>query len=839
MYVVLHGHFYQPPRENPWSGQIPRQESAQPANNWNERVTDECYRPNARSRLQGANGWIDEIVNNYAFVNFDFGPTLLSWLEDHSPRVYQQIIEGDRLSAPLNGGHGNAIAHVYNHVIMPLANYRDKRTQIVWGLRDFEWRFGRKSESIWLGETAINSETTKLLIEFGVRYVILSPYQALRVRPLDRSRGWSDASAGRIDPRRPYRYYLKDSRRRRVMQSYIDVFFYDGPLAADVSFAHLLRDAGDFVKRLKAAGADLPPDRGLVNVATDGEIYGHHEPFADMCLAYSVRREGPAQELKFTNYGNYLDQHPPEYEVDLNVGEHDEGTAWSCAHGVGRWERDCGCSTGAGEGWNQRWRTPLRRGFDMIRDRLVETYLEQISPLVHDPWATRDDYILVMLEPTADAREAFLQQHARRPLEAEERRRLWSLLESQRYAMYMYTSCAWFFADISGIETVQNMAYACRAIELAQTWQPLDLETMLLECLADAKSNVQEMGTGADVYRRFVLPQRIEPSAVAGGLALGAAVLDCAPAETQFRFRAHTLRFERSAQAQCHGLLKLTDRATEEQHLCRVHVYGTGSSEIRCYVLPGANGTSLREAPSENEVAAEDEVVRITLADLIAENREEIIRAAYEAILASQDERLGEIFATARDLIVTCRQARIAVPGVLKAIAGHILMRQLGEKAGELEERLRAQLQLDSEAPPRDQLGAAETQANLLKDVADLLNFVRDNELEVSTDPLAHTYRRVVLHLLGKLLERPDPLWAEQCAEVIQSSYQLHFPLDRRSLEELGFMVFGKHRGALLEYAHAREDDGERAWRAFGALAEALHLNIDWIIQKETGVAAG
>lgn len=839
MYVVLHGHFYQPPRENPWSGQVPRQESAHPAHDWNERVTDECYRPNARSRLQGANGWIDEIVNNYAFISFDFGPTLLSWLEQHSPRVYRQIIEGDRLSAPLNGGHGNAIAHVYNHVIMPLANYRDKRTQIVWGLRDFEWRFGRKSESIWLGETAINLETTKLLIEFGLRYVILSPYQALRIRPLDRSRGWTDASAGRIDPRRPYRFFLKDSRRHRMRESYIDVFFYDGPLAADVSFAHLLRNAGDFVKRLVAAGADRPADRGCVNVATDGEIYGHHEPFADMCLAYSVRREGPARDLKFTNYGHYLDLHPPEYEVDLNFGEHDEGTAWSCAHGVGRWERDCGCSTGAGPGWNQRWRTPLRRGFDMVRDRLIETYLEQISPLVNDPWIARDDYILVMLEATTDVRAAFLEQHARRDLDAAERRKLWSLLEAQRYAMYMYTSCGWFFADVSGIETVQNMAYACRAIELAQPWQSLELEPMLLDYLSDAKSNLPEMGTGADVYRRFVWPQRIEPPAVAGGLALGAAVLSGEPAEMQFRFRARTLRFERPGPAECHGLLELTDGESEEQFLYRIHVYGAGSADIRCYVLPGNAGTSLREAPAEQEVASESTAVRVTLADLIAENREEIIRAAYEAILASQDERLGEIYATTRDLIVTCRQARIAVPAVLKAIAGHILTRQLGEKARALEERLRSALRLNSASPPRDQLGAAEIQAGLLKDVADLLNFARDNELEVSTESLTQTYRRVILHLLGKLLEAPDPLWAEQCTEVIQSSYQLHFPLDRRPLEDLGFLVFGKHRGVLLEYAHAQAGDGERAWQAYRALAEALHLNIDWIIQKEAGTAAG
>ncbi|MCK4304750.1 MAG: DUF3536 domain-containing protein, partial [Candidatus Eisenbacteria sp.] len=584
MYVVIHGHFYQPPRENPWSGLIPRQPSAYPAHDWNERITDECYRPNARSRVLGERNQIYEIVNNYAFINFDFGPTLLSWMEANVPRVYKQIIEGDRLGAKLQDGHGNAIAHVYNHMIMPLANYRDKRTQVIWGLRDFEWRFGRKSESIWLAETAINLETAKLLIEQGLRYIILSPYQALRVRPLDRSRGWTDAAGGKVNPQRSYRFFLKDSRRHRIPNRYIDVFFYDGPLAADISFAHLLRDSSQLSKRLIQSGGGIDGEQGLVNVATDGEIYGHHEPFADMCLSHLIRRQADPHGVRLTNYGRYLDLHPPEYEVNLNFGDQDEGTAWSCAHGVGRWERDCGCSTSAGENWNQRWRTPLRRGFDMVRDRLVETYLEQVSPLVKDPWAARDDYILVMLEQEPSTREALLQQHARKPLDEAERHKLWSLLESQRHAMYMYTSCAWFFADISGIETVQNMAYACRAIELARPWQRLDLEKMLLEYLSEARSNLPEMGTGADIYRRFVLPQRIQPRGVAGSLALGAAVLGREPEQRQFRYDAHSIWSQRAEPAageegletSYHSLIELIHRDTGDRHRFEVHVYYAG-----------------------------------------------------------------------------------------------------------------------------------------------------------------------------------------------------------------------------------------------------------------------
>ncbi|MFH1143853.1 MAG: DUF3536 domain-containing protein, partial [Candidatus Eisenbacteria bacterium] len=443
MQVTIHGHFYQPPRENPWTGRVPRQPGAAPAHDWNGRITDECYRPNARSRVMGAGNRIEEIVNNYAFMNFDFGPTLLTWLETSAPEIYRRILEGDRMSLRLQEGRGNAIAQVYNHMIMPLANYRDKRTQIAWGLRDFEWRFGRKSESIWLAETAINLATVKLLVEAGIRYIILSPFQALRQRPLDRPAGWTDVRGGRIDPRRPYRYFLKDNRRRRIAEQSIDVFFYDAPLAGAVSFEHLLRSAPALADRL-VRSADGGGDQGYVNVATDGEVYGHHEPFGDMCLSYLIRREAAARGLRFVNYGRCLDLRPPADEVDLDFREDDEGTAWSCTHGVGRWERDCGCATGEQPGWNQKWRTPLRRGFDMVRDRLVETYLAEASPLVKDPWAARDDYILVLLDPSPAARGAYLDQHARHPLSGEQRRTLWSLLESQRYAMFMYTSCGWF-----------------------------------------------------------------------------------------------------------------------------------------------------------------------------------------------------------------------------------------------------------------------------------------------------------------------------------------------------------------------------------------------------------
>lgn len=844
MDVVIHGHFYQPPRENPWSGLVPRQESARPAQNWNERVTDECYRPNARSRVLGKDNLIDEIVNNYAFINFDFGPTLLSWLAIYSPRVYQQIIEGDRISVKLHEGHGNAIAHVYNHVIMPLANYRDKRTQIIWGLRDFEWRFGRKSESIWLSETAINLETVKLLIEFGIRYVILSPYQALRSRPLDRSRGWTDGTGGKIDPRRPYRFYLKDTRKRRIKNRFIDVFFYDGQLASDISFGHLLQSADKLTGRIKSAWGETDlKGPGLVNVATDGEIYGHHEPFADMCLSYLIRRMAAANGMGLTNYGSYLDRHEPEHEVDINFGEHDEGTAWSCAHGVGRWERDCGCSTGAQAGWNQRWRTPLRRGFDMVRDRLVETYLEQASQLVKDPWLVRDDYILMLLDGSDETRAAFLDQHCRRSLNAQERQLLWRLLESQRYGMYMYTSCAWFFADISGIETVQNMAYARRAIELARPWQPLDLEKMLIEYLAEARSNVPGLGNGADVYERFVLPQRIPACRVAGGLALGAAVQKEPPENSRFMYRAETRAFVSESLAGSetddvayHGRIDLFNRITEEALAFEVHVYPAGPAEYACYVWETEGAGELPpQKLSETEAATRSTAHHYRLEDLVAENQEWIINTAYESILARQDDLLRSLFDDGKNLIQTCHGAKVPVPAVLSAVAGHVLSRDLKISAEKLERQMLARLVGDTGAG--DVVAATTDEASplamALAEIAELRQFAAQNGIEISDQPVIDAFGRILLSLLEKLLKATDVQIVSEFLAVIRTAFQLQIPLDRRPLEDLTYVVLGKHRIQLSDYRSAAAESTEgRCWLLFKELAEVLQLNINWILQE-------
>ena len=500
IHLVVHGHFYQPPRENPWTGRIERQEGARPFHDWNARIVEECYRPNAASRLLDEEGRIRDIVNNYERLSFNFGPTLLHWLGQEAPDVLAALQEADRKSLAALG-HGNAVAQAYNHMILPLASARDRWTQIAWGIQEFSARFGRAPEALWLAETAVDPETMRLLVQAGMRYVILAPTQAARWRLLEQA-GWITRAEAEIDPRRPYRWILRDETGAPEGGAGIDVCFYHAPLSRGISFQHYLQDAGFLADRIDEAGGGLPDP--LLLIATDGESFGHHEPHGDMCLATLFAREAPRRGFAVTNLAAYLASHRPAWEVEL-LPE----SAWSCSHGVGRWREDCGCSAGGGQGFSQAWRTPLRRGLDRLRDELARLFTEEGEQLLRDPWNARDEYILPLLAPSRAARETFLARHQRRPLEAGERARAFRLLEAERQAMLMFTSCGWFFADVSGIETVQNLRYAARAIELAAPFAPLDLEAVLLRELAEARSNLPAMRDGRHLWGLTVRSARV------------------------------------------------------------------------------------------------------------------------------------------------------------------------------------------------------------------------------------------------------------------------------------------------------------------------------------------
>lgn len=496
-YICIHGHFYQPPRENPWLEAVEIQDSSYPYHDWNERITAECYAPNSASRILDEQDRISSIVNNYSRISFNFGPTLLSWLAEKSPKVHEAILAADKESQEHFSGHGSAMAQAYNHIIMPLANRRDKETQIIWGLQDFESRFGRKPEGMWLAETAVDLETLDLLVQYGLKFTVLSPYQAHSARRIGRSR-WRDVSDGSIDPSMAYRIALPSGRT-------LALFFYDGPISRAVAFERLL-DKGEYLAdRLAQAFSDERDWPQLVHIATDGETYGHHHKHGEMALSYALDHIESSGHAKLTNYGEYLERHPPLREARIK-----ENTSWSCVHGVERWRSNCGCNSGQHSGWNQEWRAPLRESLNWLRDELAPRFEKRAGELLSDCWGARNRYVRLILDRTPATIDAFLDKEQSHALGDSERIDALKLLEMQRHAMLMFTSCGWFFDELSGIETVQVIQYAGRALQLSRQLFGDELEQEFLNRLERAKSNIPEHSDGKRIFEDFVKPAIVD-----------------------------------------------------------------------------------------------------------------------------------------------------------------------------------------------------------------------------------------------------------------------------------------------------------------------------------------
>lgn len=508
-FICLHAHLYQPPRENPWLEEIEYQESAYPYHDWNERIAAECYAPNATSRILDGQGRIEQIVNNYSRISFNFGPTLLSWLEQKEPDVYGAILAADRESQTRFSGHGSALAQGYNHLILPLANRRDKETQVLWGIRDFERRFGRAPEGMWLPETAVDLETLDLLATHGIRFTILAPRQGSQVRQLT-GREWRDVGGDRIDPTMPYRIVLPSGKT-------IALFFYDGPISRAVAFEGLLNNGEGFANRLLQGFTSSSRRRSqLLHIATDGESYGHHHKHGEMALSYALHHVEANNLARITNYGEFLEMFPPTHEVRIF-----ENSSWSCVHGIERWRSDCGCNSGGHDDWNQGWRAPLREALDRLRDELAPLFETRARELLGDPWAARNDYIDLILDRSRESLDRFFATHSSHPLSPEEETRALRLLELQRHTLLMYTSCGWFFDELSGIETVQVLQYAGRAVQLAQELFGDDgIESRFLELLERAKSNIPEHGDGRRCYEKFVEPAMVDLAKVGSHYAI-------------------------------------------------------------------------------------------------------------------------------------------------------------------------------------------------------------------------------------------------------------------------------------------------------------------------------
>ncbi len=517
VYVTVHGHFYQPPRENPYLDAIERQPSASPFHDWNERIYHECYRPNAFARVLNDRGELLGIVNNYEYLSFNIGPTLMSWLERHDAEVYQRILEADRNSCARLNGHGNAIAQVYNHIIMPLANERDKYTQIRWGKEDFRSRFGRDPEGMWLAETAIDYATLEALIAEGIRFIVLAPSQAQRCRFLankdDPNPEWYEVGGGQIDPTRPYRCFLRESGEIDHSLPYIDIFFYDGPISRDMGYSDVVYNSSHLAGRVGAAVRGDHRPAQLISLATDGETFGHHKSGTEKTLAYAFTQDLPNRGWTVTNFAHYLSLDPPTWEVELK-----SVTAWSCAHGVDRWQDDCGC--GGGGGWHQQWRRPLRDALNWLRDRLIEVFHEHGRQFFLDPWQARDEYIQVLSDRSPANVSRFLSRHQTHKLTSIQQVDALRLLEMQRHALLMFTSCGWFFDELSRPEGTQILRYAARALELAGDVAGVQLEADFIQRLSLATSNVDLFGDGAEVYRQLVLTAQVSFKQVAAHYAI-------------------------------------------------------------------------------------------------------------------------------------------------------------------------------------------------------------------------------------------------------------------------------------------------------------------------------
>jgi alpha-amylase/alpha-mannosidase (GH57 family) len=496
-FICVHGHFYQPPRENPWTGEVDEEPSAAPFHDWNERIVKECYEANTKAPILNKKGQAAHYVNNFSKISFDIGPTLFSWLVRKDPITYRAILDADRESVKKRGGHGNAMAQVYNHLIMPLASPRDKVTQVIWGIRDFEFHYKRKPEGMWLSETAVDRETLEVLADHDIKFTVLAPAQAKRFRPTGFGAHWRSLTHESIDPKHPYRVILKGGRQ-------IHVFFYDGPISRAIAFEGILNNGDHLNHRLLQAFSHRQGAAQLVSTATDGESFGHHHKFGEMAIAYGLKKIEDERLATLTNYGEFLARFGSRWEVDLH-----EASSWSCPHGVERWRSDCGCHIHADARWNQKWRGFLREAFDQLKASVDEVFESGTDGFLKNPWQARNDFIDVMLDPSVIARRKFLEKNARKALSSTEEKKVWDLLEAEKFSLFMFTSCGWFFDDISGIEPVQVMKFAARAIELAQPYCRKALEEPLLKTLHHAKSNLPEHGTGADIFERFVKPSKM------------------------------------------------------------------------------------------------------------------------------------------------------------------------------------------------------------------------------------------------------------------------------------------------------------------------------------------
>ncbi len=754
-------------------------------------MTAECYAPNSAARILDAQSRIAKIVNNYASMSFNFGPTLLSWMKDKAPETYVSILEADQLSKQRFSGHGSALAQCYNHMIMPLANSRDKLTQVVWGIEDFRFRFGRDPEGMWLPETAVDLETLDLLAQHGIKFTILAPSQAKSVNG-------TDVTGQRIDPARAYRQQLPSGRS-------IALFFYDGPVSQAVAFERLLDNGERFASRLLDALSDYREGPQLAHIATDGETYGHHHPFGDMALAYALDHIESSGLAKVTNYAEFLERHPPEMDVEIL-----ENTAWSCVHGVGRWSANCGCNSGGHPDWNQEWRGPLRAALDWLRDEVAPRYEKMAARYFKDPWEARNNYIHVILDRSAASKDRFAAANFRRKsLQRSERVNIWKLLEMQRHALLMYTSCGWFFDELSGIETVQVIQYAGRVAELAGELFGEGIEERFVRKLALAKSNLPANRDGAAIFEKFVKPARVDLLKLGAHYAMSSLFESFADSTRIYSYSVDNkdYRLKRSGKMRLAiGKARFTSEITQDSEMLMFGVLHFGDHNLHGGVALFRNedayrelGKLTRDAFSRSDLAATIRCLdegfggrMYSLKNLFRDEQRKVLTEALESTVEHSSSVYRQMYEEQAPLLRFLSDCGMPIPNELKATAEVALNGLL-----------------------RQALGATELD---LAAIQALLEEIRIADIPLDQTGLAITLRRNIDQGAERFLEDPKNLpRLAKFREMVQVARWLPFPLVLWQVQNRCYEILQ----SVYPHAHSR-------WSAeFKELAGLLSLRVD------------
>ncbi|MFP5261120.1 MAG: DUF3536 domain-containing protein [Blastocatellia bacterium] len=787
-YVCIHGHFYQPPRENPWLEEVEMQDSAYPYHDWNERITAECYGPNAAARILAPDKNIIDIINNYSKISFNFGPTLMSWMERHAPDVHAAIVEADRQSRKNFSGHGAAIAQVYNHMIMPLANTRDKRTQVLWGIMDFEHRFGRRPEGMWLAETAVDVETLEILAEQEILFTILAPRQARRVRRVGRR--WKDVSGSRVDTRMPYLCRLPSGKT-------INLFFYDGPISQDIAFGGLLMSGEKFAGRLLGAFGEDEGEPRIVHIATDGETYGHHHRYGEMALAYCLRHIESNGLAKVTVYGEYLKKFPPTHEAEII-----ENTSWSCAHGIERWKSNCGCNSGR-EGWTQEWRSPLREALDWLRDRLSAIYEREAGEYLRSPWNARDDYLGIILDRGLENVASFFSTYATRKLSEQEEVRVFRLLEMQRHAMLMYTSCGWFFDEISGLETTQVLAYAARAIQLAEKTTGVSLEHDFVERVRHAPSNVPEHADGAQVYQNLVKPAMVDLLRVGAHYAISSLFKDYPETITIYAYNATKEFYDRDEagrQRLAIGRARLRSNVTSSESRISFAVLHLGDHNLLGGVREFADEATfdamyreIKEAFTRSDLP---EMIHLmekhfqahnySLWHLFRDEQRKVWNGILESALVEVQGAFRQVYDHHYPIMQAMREQRTPIPKVFLTTAEFTINADL-----------RAAVEAD--LPDQDRL-------------QDLVAAVKRWGFEADKTTLGFVASRRICDLMERFNDKPEDSGPLEAIDILLKALEpLSLEYDLLKAQTLLFLI-GKERAPGMKDRAAAGDEGAGTW---------------------------